>query len=196
MTHYRATPNNTPSISHDPRSLAAGPSGNSKIAESLLAISFSTVFEAATFDHDLCYKMQLLSDEEQKTEDSNKMKARLHPESVLTRDDEAETNGNENDGTNELSGNHESEDQTVYTNPPNHNLTESTTGSSDKVSVTLNLEMTTISPNETLSHDVTTGHVTTDVTIAVNPKILTPQGSSSLILKVSFPLLILTVLMR
>jgi len=120
------------------------------------------------------------------------MKARLHPESVLTRDDEAETNGNENDGTNELSGNHESEDQTVYTNPPNHNLTESTTGSSDKVSVTLNLEVTTISPNETLSHDVTT----TDVTIDVNPKILTPQGSSSLILKVSFPLLILTVLMR
>ena len=120
------------------------------------------------------------------------MKARLHPESVLTRDDEAEMNRNENDGTNELSGNHESEDQTVYTNPPNHNLTESTAGSSDKVSVTLNLEVTTISPNETLSHDVTT----TDVTIDVNPKILTPKGSSSLILKVSFPLLILTVLMR
>ena len=133
----------------------------------------------------------LLDEEETKIEDFNKMKARLHPESVLTRDDEAETNGNGNDGTNELSGNHESEDQTVYTNPPNHNLTESTTGSSDKVSVTLNLEVTTISPNETLSHDVTT-----DVTIDVNPKILTPQGSSSLILKVSFPLLILTVLMR
>ena len=158
---------------------------------------FLTAFlTSATFDHDLCYKMQIISDEEQKTEDSNKMKARLHPESVLTRDDEAETNGNENDGTNELSGNHESEDQTVYTDPPNHNLTESTNGSSDKVSVTLNLEVTTISPNETLSHDVTTGHVTTDVTIDVNPKILTPQGSSSLILKVSLPLLILTVLMR
>ena len=132
-----------------------------------------------------------LEEEDKKTEDSRKMqKARLHPESVLTRDDEGETNGSER--TNELSGNHESEDQTVYTNPPNHNLTESTTGSSDKVSVTLNLEVTTISPNETLSHDVTT----TDVTIDVNPKILTPQGSSSLILKVSFPLLILTVLMR
>ena len=134
----------------------------------------------------------LLDEEETKIEDFNKMKARLHPESVLTRDDEAETNGNGNDGTNELSGNHESEDQTVYTNPPNHNLTESTAGSSEKVSVTLNLEVTTISPNET---DVSRDSVT-DVTIDVNPKILTPQGSSSLILKVSFPLLILTVLMR
>ena len=137
-------------------------------------------------------KIFLDEEEEKKTEDSRKMqKARLHPESVLTRDDEGETNGNER--TNELSGNHESEDQTVYTNPPNHNLTESTAGSSDKVSVTLNLEVTTISPNETqqVSQDTVT-----DVTIDVNPKILTPQGSSTLILKVSFPLLILTVLMR
>ena len=136
--------------------------------------------------------LKIFLEEEKKTEDSRKMqKARLHPESVLTRDDEGETNGNER--TNELSGNHESEDQTVYTNPPNHNLTESTAGSSDKVSVTLNLEVTTISPNETqqVSQDTVT-----DVTIDVNPKILTPQGSSSLILKVSFPLLILTVLMR
>jgi len=137
----------------------------------------------------------LISDqegEEEKTEeDSRKMKARLHPESVLTRDDEAETNGNEIEGTNGLSGNEESEDQTVDTDQPNHNLTESTSGSSDKVSVTLNLEVTTISPNETLSHDETT-----DVNIDVNPKILTPQGSSSFILEISFPLLILTVLMR
>jgi len=136
-------------------------------------------------------KILLSDEEEKKTEDSRKMqKARLHPESVLTRDDEGEMNGSEQ--TNESTGNHETADQTVYTNPPSHNLTESTAGSSEKVSVTLNLEVTTISPNET---DVSRDSVT-DVTINVNPKILTPQGSSSLILKVSFPLLILTVLMR